>query len=187
MRGFMRSVWLLNPTTPSAGAGAAAQVPTQCLSLGKTALHSSALQSDPAAVVASTAMDFEAFMARNRQFASERCRVADVPDPKQGQERPDGQGHEGGNDISEQAAISFSSSTWDAAWPPARGPAQGRPCARLGPLPSPHLGAERKQPGGQSLARERIAALTLPASVADVATRTAESVRSGWLPARCSP
>jgi hypothetical protein len=32
----MRSVWLLNPTTPSAGAGAAAQVPTQCLSLGKT-------------------------------------------------------------------------------------------------------------------------------------------------------
>src|SRR5215469_10399791 len=31
MRGFMRSVWLLNPTTPSAGAGAAAQVPTQCL------------------------------------------------------------------------------------------------------------------------------------------------------------
>src|SRR5215475_7414741 len=39
MRGFMRSVWLLNPTTPSAGAGAAAQVPTQCLSLGKTGLH----------------------------------------------------------------------------------------------------------------------------------------------------
>jgi hypothetical protein len=34
----MRSVWLLNPTTPSAGAGAAAQVPTQCLLLGKTAL-----------------------------------------------------------------------------------------------------------------------------------------------------
>src|SRR5580704_1207642 len=31
MRGFMRSVWLLKPTTPSAGAGAAAQVPTQCL------------------------------------------------------------------------------------------------------------------------------------------------------------
>src|SRR5262245_59628807 len=58
MRGFMRSVWLLNPTTPSAGAGAAAQVPTQCLSLGKTALHSSALCSDPAAAVASTAMDF---------------------------------------------------------------------------------------------------------------------------------
>jgi hypothetical protein len=53
----MRSVWLLNPTTPSAGAGAAAQVPTQCLSLGKTALHSSAFWSDPAAAVASTAMD----------------------------------------------------------------------------------------------------------------------------------
>src|SRR2546425_927292 len=30
-RGFMRSVWLLKPTMPSAGAGAAAQVPTQCL------------------------------------------------------------------------------------------------------------------------------------------------------------
>ena len=29
--GFMRSVWLLKPTTASAGAGAAAQVPTQCL------------------------------------------------------------------------------------------------------------------------------------------------------------
>ena len=28
MRGFIRSVWLLKPTTPSAGAGAAAQVPT---------------------------------------------------------------------------------------------------------------------------------------------------------------
>jgi hypothetical protein len=53
----MRSVWLLNPTTPSAGAGAAAQVPTQCLSLGKTALHSSALWSNPAAAVASTAMN----------------------------------------------------------------------------------------------------------------------------------
>jgi hypothetical protein len=64
----MRSVWLLNPTTPSAGAGAAAQVPTQCLSLGKTALHS-------------TAMDLEAFMARDRQFASERRRKADGPDP----------------------------------------------------------------------------------------------------------
>src|SRR5262249_3333143 len=58
MRGFMRSVWLLNPTTPSAGAGAAAQVPTQCLSLGKAALPRSALWSDPAAAVASTAMDF---------------------------------------------------------------------------------------------------------------------------------
>src|SRR5262249_1419732 len=57
MRGFMRSVWLLNPTTPSAGAGAAAQVPTQCLSLGKATLHSSALVSNPAATVASTAMD----------------------------------------------------------------------------------------------------------------------------------
>ena len=33
IRGFMRSVWLLKPTTPSAGAGAAAQVPTQCLLL----------------------------------------------------------------------------------------------------------------------------------------------------------
>jgi hypothetical protein len=75
MRGFMRSVWLLNPTTPSAGAGAAAQLPTQCLSLGKTVLHSSALWSNPAAVVASTAMDFEAFMARDRQFASERRRL----------------------------------------------------------------------------------------------------------------
>jgi hypothetical protein len=53
----MRSVWLLNPTTPSAGAGAAAQVPTQCLSLGKTALPSSAFWSDPAAAVASTAMN----------------------------------------------------------------------------------------------------------------------------------
>src|SRR5436190_24351471 len=30
-RGIIRSVWLLNPTTPSAGAGAAAQLPTQCL------------------------------------------------------------------------------------------------------------------------------------------------------------
>jgi hypothetical protein len=56
----MRSVWLLNPTTPSAGAGAAAQVPTQCLSLGKTVLRSSALWSDPAAAVASTATDFAA-------------------------------------------------------------------------------------------------------------------------------
>jgi len=74
MRGFIRSVWLLNPTTPSAGAGAAAQLPTQFLSLGKTALHPSALWSDPAAAVASTAMDFEAFMARDRQFASERRR-----------------------------------------------------------------------------------------------------------------
>jgi hypothetical protein len=60
MRGFIRNVWLLNPTTPSAGAGAAAQVPTQCLSLGKTALRSSALWPDPAAAVASTAMDFDA-------------------------------------------------------------------------------------------------------------------------------
>src|SRR5258708_336051 len=30
-RGFIRSVWLLKPTIPSAGAGAAAQLPTQCL------------------------------------------------------------------------------------------------------------------------------------------------------------
>jgi hypothetical protein len=81
MRGFMRSVWLLNPTTPSAGAGAAAQVPTQCLSLGKAALHSSAFWPNTAAAVASTAMDFEAFMARDRQFASERRREADGPDP----------------------------------------------------------------------------------------------------------
>ena len=35
-RGFRRIVWLLKPTTPSAGAGAAAQVPTQRLSLGMT-------------------------------------------------------------------------------------------------------------------------------------------------------
>src|ERR1700689_2944587 len=38
MRGFRRIVWLLKPTTPSAGAGAAAQVPTQRLSLGMTIL-----------------------------------------------------------------------------------------------------------------------------------------------------
>ena len=59
MRGFMRSVWLLNPTTPSAGAGAAAQVPTQCLSLGpEPALRSSAR--DPILPPqSSTAMDFE--------------------------------------------------------------------------------------------------------------------------------
>jgi hypothetical protein len=50
----------LNPTTPSAGAGAAAQVPTQCPSFGKAALHSNVLLSDSAAVVASTATDFEA-------------------------------------------------------------------------------------------------------------------------------
>src|SRR5260370_1473868 len=31
IRGFIRIVWLLKPTTPSAGAGAAAQLPTQCL------------------------------------------------------------------------------------------------------------------------------------------------------------
>src|SRR5436189_74894 len=31
MRGFILSVWLLKPTMPSAGAGAAAQVPTQCV------------------------------------------------------------------------------------------------------------------------------------------------------------
>src|SRR5262245_7990341 len=35
-RGFRRIVWLLKPTTPSAGAGADAQVPTQRLSLGMT-------------------------------------------------------------------------------------------------------------------------------------------------------
>src|ERR1700693_2319330 len=43
-RGFRRIVWLLKPTTPSAAAGAAAQVPTQRLSLGMTILafsHSS--------------------------------------------------------------------------------------------------------------------------------------------------
>src|SRR5262245_26817979 len=54
----MRSVWLLNPTTPSAGAGAAPQVPTQCVSFGKTALQSSALWCNPAAAAASTATDF---------------------------------------------------------------------------------------------------------------------------------
>src|SRR6266446_108796 len=31
IRGFIRIVWLLKPTNPSAGAGAAAQLPTQCL------------------------------------------------------------------------------------------------------------------------------------------------------------
>ena len=35
-RGFRRIVWLLKPATPSAGAGAAAQVPTHRLSLGMT-------------------------------------------------------------------------------------------------------------------------------------------------------
>src|SRR5258708_2529733 len=68
MRGFMRSVWLLNPTRPSAGAGAAAQLPTQCLSLGKTALQSSASWSNPAAAVASTAMDFP-----RRQSCLDQC------------------------------------------------------------------------------------------------------------------
>jgi hypothetical protein len=34
MRGIMRSVCLLKPTTPSAGAGAAVQVPTQWLFFG---------------------------------------------------------------------------------------------------------------------------------------------------------
>src|SRR5689334_2027106 len=37
MRGFMRSVWLLKLTTPSAGAGAAAQVPTTASSSEESA------------------------------------------------------------------------------------------------------------------------------------------------------
>jgi hypothetical protein len=35
----MRKVWLLKPTAPSAGAGAAAHVPTQCALLAMTVLR----------------------------------------------------------------------------------------------------------------------------------------------------
>jgi hypothetical protein len=45
---------------PFTSTGAADHVPAQWLSLGKTTLHSSALWSNPAAAVGSTAMDFEA-------------------------------------------------------------------------------------------------------------------------------
>jgi hypothetical protein len=81
MRGFMRSVWLLNPTTPSAGAGAAAQVPTQCLSLGKTALHSLLRFGLILPLQLPRPQWIEAFMARDRQCASGRRREADGPDP----------------------------------------------------------------------------------------------------------
>jgi hypothetical protein len=37
-RGLRRIVWLAKPAVPSAGAGAAAQVPTQRLSLGMSIL-----------------------------------------------------------------------------------------------------------------------------------------------------
>src|SRR5262245_8883934 len=60
----MRSVWLLNPTTPSAGAGAAAQVPSQCLSAGKVALLELSLVHQPVELAGVFAGDLVGYVGR---------------------------------------------------------------------------------------------------------------------------